>query len=421
MILKNFLYLLVSNVREEKWRSIFAVFVVAFAVFISCLSASVSAGFLQGIVKKAAEFFPPTQLTVKPKSMSVAMISFNTGTITDESIEAIKKMQGVASVNPQLNLKMPSKLHFDVAGNTGVTDAVFIGVSPEQMKQSVREGYIFNYDEQTTQPIPVIVPQLFLDMYNLGYADGVGFPKINEEFLIGKRFTLELGENYITGSRDGKKQVLICRIVGLSTDSSLIAGVYIPLEYAKVLNKWYTDKSESAYTNLQVMVQKPDDVETVSKSIRDMGFAVTGQQDKYENITLATKVFRWTVYGFSLALTAICVFCVVNMFLLILATRSGEIQLFHAIGARKGYLRSLYMAELGLLGAIGGVVGAATALFGLLKSENWIRNRLGENQFLPEKFFTLNFFTIGLPVIAAILLCLGVALIMMSLKKHRVD
>src|SRR5690606_2775145 len=108
-------------------------------------------------------------------------------------------------------------------------DAVFIGVNGELMKGAVREGYTFSFDETTSQPIPVIVPQLFLDMYNLGYADGVGFPKINEEFLIGKRFTLELGENYITGATTGKKQVLICQIVGLSADSSLIAGVYIPL------------------------------------------------------------------------------------------------------------------------------------------------------------------------------------------------
>src|SRR5690606_23100376 len=114
----------------------------------------------------------------------------------------------------------------------------------------------------------------------------------------------------------------------------------------------------------------------------------SGQQDKYENITLATKVFRWTVYGFSLALAAICIFSIINMFSLILATRSGEIQLFHAIGGHKLYLRLLYMAELGLFGLVGGILGGVSAGYGLSRLEGWARTKLGDTQFLPERFFS---------------------------------
>lgn len=393
MRISNFIYIVISNLTERKWRTLFAVLVIAFAVAVALSVTAISRGLLASVQQKATEMFPPAVITIKPKTVAISILEFNSASINDDTIDKISKFKEVSQIQPQLSLKIPLRMEVEIAGQYAVTDAVVVGVDPQSMTESLRPGYTFQYNDVTSQPIPCVVPRMLLDMYNLAYADSVGFPKINEDFLVGKHFTMVLGQTYLAGGGAGTKQdKLLCRVAGLSTDASLVPGVYVPMEYARRLNEWYHGHNNQAYTALQVTLRDPNSMESVTKQLSDMGLMVEGKQWAYESVIFATRLGSALLYTFALVILLISSFSILNLFSLIMAHRIDEMRLLNAVGATKSTLRSLYFFE-ALAIALAGVVVGGAAIIVVLK---WIESSLfdylsGLNlsnvNMLPQKVF----------------------------------
>lgn len=408
----NFSYIVTGNLVEKKWRTFFAVFVIAFAVVVALAVTSISTGLLKGLQQRAADLFPPTVIMVKPKTVSLAMLAFNTAAIDDAVVDNIKTLPGVTRVEPQLSLRVPLRMEVEVAGQYAVTDAVVIGVEPSTLKSNVQTGSTFEYDETTSQPIPCLVPRLLLDMYNLAYADSIGFPKINEDFLIGKKFTMNLGETYLAGGSGGKQAKLLCQVVGLVSDASLVPGVYMPIEYAREINHWYTGNDDQPYTALRVIIDKPMQVDSVSSALSGMGLMVEGNRWAYDSITAAIQISTLLLYTFAVIILVVTTFSILNLFSLIMAHRTGEMHLFMAVGATKRSLRWLYFSEALVMAVAGTAAGGCVAFFALRGIERLARERLdqmnlGDMSLIPDRIFAFDF----LPVMGVILLILIVSVV----------
>ncbi len=390
-------------------------FVIAFAVAVALAVTATSSGFLRGIQEKAADLFPPTVLMVKPKTVGIAMIAFNARTINDETVTKIKTFPGVSKVEPQLSLRIPLRMEIEIAGQYAVTDAVVIGVEPETMKDKITTQIPFEYNEVTSQPIPCIVPRMLLDMYNLAYAESIGLPKINEDFLRGKRFTMVLGESYLAGGNGGKSDKVLCRVAGLVSDASLVPGVYMPMEYARRLNTWYTGKEEQPYTALQITIEQPGQVDSVAKQLSDLGLMVEGNRWAYDSITFATRAGTVLLYTFAILILLVTSFSILNLFSLIMAHRRDEMRLLNAVGATRGTLRFLYFAE-ALAIAVGGIAIGATLTVLLLKGvEGWIRGRLQEMNMaslnvVPDQFFAFDFLPVAIVVLIVLVMSVAAPL-----------
>lgn len=410
MRFSNFIYIVTSNLAEKKWRTFFAVFVIAFAVAVALAVTSVSTGLLTGIREKAADIFPPTIVTVKPKTVALSMLAFNSTVINSETVEKIKKIPGVNHITPQLSLKIPLRMEVEIAGQYAVTDAVVIGIEPETLKDSLPDLSVFQYDDTTSQPIPCVVPRMLLDMYNLAYADSIGFPKINEQFLLGKKFTMDLGQTYLVGGGSGKQTKLLCKVVGLSSDAALVPGVYMPMEYARRLNAWYTGTNEQPYTALRVSISRPDQVDVISKQLSDMGLMVEGKRWAYESITFATKAGAILLYVFAGLILLVTSFSILNLFSLMLSSRMSEMQLLTAVGATRSTLRWLYFSEALVIACAGLAAGGVTVWLILKWVEHAVRSRLVQMKIenlavVPERFFAFDF----LPTAAVILIVLAMS------------
>lgn len=416
MRFSNFSYMVASNLTEKKWRTLFAVLVIAFAVAVALAVTAVSSGMLRGLESRAADMFPPTVIMVKPKTVALAMLSFNSAVIDEDTVTKIRAMPGISRVEPQLSLRVPLRMEVEIAGQYAVTDAVVIGVEPSTLQNSVANGMTFEYDDASSQPVPCVVPKLLLDMYNLAYADSIGFPKINEDFLIGKRFTMVLGQTYLAGGAGGKQDKLLCRVVGLVSDPSLVPGVYMPIEYVRRLNAWYTDNSNQPYTALRAIIDRPDQVDAISKELSDMGLMVEGNRWAYDSITFATKAGAVLLYTFAFLILLVTSFSILNLFSLIMAHRTGEMRLLTAVGATKSTLRWLYFSEAVAIAMAGVIIGGAVVYLGLKQLESVIMDRLdalniASLSVLPDRIFAFDFLPVAVVIIIVMVMSVAAPLV----------
>lgn len=407
MRFRNFAHMVTGNLFERKGRTLGAVVVIAFTVGVVLSVASLGAGFLRGIMQKAAEAFPPSVLLVKPQTMNIAMLAFNTGAIDRDVIKQIEAIPGVADVAPQLSMKMPLQMEVEIAGQHAMTDGVVVGVEPSTVADDVDPRFRFVYDADSTQPVPSIVPRFLIDMYNLAYSESMGLPKINENFLLGKMYTLHVGETvFMGGGNASKKTSIQCRIVGLSSKANLVAGVYIPLGHAEELNQWYTGQETHQYTALHVTVKDLERLDEVTSGIREMNLAVEENRETFETIRFATRAAGTVISLFALVVVTIAAVCILNLFTLIMFQRTGEASLMRAVGATRRSILTIYLAEVGIIGLTGGLLGLLLTAPLLRAIDRKALASLPELPFVPDHLFDPSPVLMALCLVGAVSLSL---------------
>jgi ABC-type lipoprotein release transport system permease subunit len=387
--LNKLVYIVGGNLRERKGRTFTAVFVIAFAVAVVMFILSLSLGFLRGVVKKAEVAYPPGMLVVKPKTVSVAMLSVNATTITDAVVDNIRRLPGVEFVAPQLSLKMPMRAEADILGQSAESDAFVLGVAPVIVEKDVARGFKFQYSPGDSNAVPCVVPRYFLDMYNLAYSESMGLPKVNEGFAIGKHVKLSLGESYTMGDAGGKHKDIQLQIVGLTPNPNFV-GVLIPLRNAMDLNQWYTGSKTFSYTALHVKLKSLGSADEVIRLIEGMQLNVQSQKDVFEKFQFVARSLGVLTAIFGVIVVAIAAVSIFNTFSLIMVQRRGEVGLLRAVGGTRRMVTALYIIESAVIGIAGGVLGMAVSALILSFADARILAHLPHVSFLPEHLFVIS-------------------------------
>lgn len=226
--------------RMRRGRMLSARIGVGLAVFFLTLGLGTAFGVARGLRPVLEKLFPERRLIVRPPALNLSLVRFQTRNITDPDLEVFRSIPGVSRVDPQMPIAFPihAEGHLAPMQDDIVTEIVIHGVPRELVADAVPADEPFDWTFDASRPCPAVISSYFLDLYNLGIAESNRLPKLNENALVGKTFTLVLGQSVIVpGMGAGKTRRVSCAVAGFTRDPNL-AGVAIPLSAARAFNQW---------------------------------------------------------------------------------------------------------------------------------------------------------------------------------------
>jgi putative ABC transport system permease protein len=257
-------------------------------------------------------------------------------------------------------------------------------------------------------PIPVIISEQLLELYNGGLAVALGggksLPQIKKEMITGFQFNVELGRSAIARSKADSMSRKV-QVVGFS-DKAISLGVTLPIGYVKRFNEKFSGiEASKKYHSIILKVQDQTRFPEIIKEVKDMGLELA---DKTSNAEQAAKILGSVKAIFALVSFVIVGLAAINisqMFFMLIYQRKREIGLLRALGASAWDIRKIILGEATVIGFFGGIMGC---LFGVLSGAltDQIVAYLPKFPYKPESFFIYPSWLWIMAIGSAILFCL---------------
>ena len=168
------------------------------------------------------------------------------------------------------------------------------------------------------------------------------------------------------------------------------ARVFLPLNLAQNLHvlqasdlrdTTHLSVGAPTYSNLNVRVKSPSQVQAVEDAIKKMGFRTFSIIDATRSVRRFFAVLDLFLGIFGSLALAVASIGIVNTLVMAILERRREIGIMKAIGASDSDVRRLFFAEAGVMGVFGGLVGVTLG---------WLIGRainLGMNVYLRRQHF----------------------------------
>jgi putative ABC transport system permease protein len=177
------------------------------------------------------------------------------------------------------------------------------------------------------------------------------------------------------------------RIVGIADlDPESMRGptrarVFLPLRLAESLHVM-----QPVYSSISVRVGDPTQVQPVENAVKKMGFNTFSILDATRSLRQFFAVLDLFLGIFGSLALAVASIGIVNTLVMAILERRREIGIMKAIGASDADVRTLFFAEAGAMGALGGIVGVALG-WAIGQAINFGTNIYLKHQALPPEHF----------------------------------
>jgi ABC-type antimicrobial peptide transport system permease subunit len=323
--------------------------------------------------------------------------------IDDAAVDRLRKLRGVSAAYPKMSLRIPAVtryngLFFGRELHMGL-EIVGVGLMPELVGQDARVPF---EDPGAGRSIPVVVNRRLLELYNKVFAPQRGLPRLSDSMLIGFIIPVELGRSYVAGKTLPNAQPASLQLVGFS-DRATLAGVSLPLAAVRRINQIFGADAES-YSSVLLRAQNADQVSEVAAAVKKMGFEIDDtERNRALQIGEAVKLVTLALSLLAGLITCLAAVNTMQAFYASVRERRREIGVLRAVGATRGDVAAVVLAEAAATGLAGGVTGVVLArLVGLLL-DGVAHTRLPDFPFKPHTFFHFD--------AAQVVLGIGVALL----------
>ena len=327
-------------------------------------------------------------IEVVPSQLSLGLLGG--GKIDEGVVNRLRALQGVEAAYRKMNVRVPAASVYDgdFFGRQlrmGI-EVLAVGVDPEFVKADVQMGDF--KDLGPDQPIPSIAASRLLEIYNKSFAPARSLPQLSGAMVIGFAFPVEFNRSFVTAAPAGPVTKTQAQIVGVS-DRGLLAGITIPLETARRMNKTANVDAET-YSGVALKATSPAQVSALVSEVKAMGLRVDDTERRMaENTGAAVAITTAALGTLSLLICLLAAFNIAHSLSASVRAREREIGLMRAVGATKRDIRRLVMSEALVTGLIGGVIGTGMAVMGSLLLDVVAQRVLPPFPFKPESFSLL--------------------------------
>jgi len=361
---------------------------------------SLGAGLHKSVVGEIASVSDLTQINVFPPSFVQAFSPVpgrksRFRTLNKQAIDFLKSLPHVVAVTPQERLQGMATLRF----KRKVAGANIVGLDPVEAKKlgwEVAKGSFRLGRNQAV--IGARVGEMFSDPFRRKRAE-----RLN---LYGQTLFIELtrfeGEREAPVPSSGGRVIRVVRpsaqprgsakkirvqVVGvLKPRGESDYTVYLSLDEVHKMNEWLLgqriDPNRKGYESVLVKVESPDKVSEVEKRLEEAGlpaYSFKTMLDSLNRMFFVLQAIVGSIGGIALLVAA---FGIANTMTMAIYERTREIGLMKALGATNRDIMSIFLAEAGAIGFIGGVIGTAlgagiSQLISLM-IVNYVKQRGGE-------------------------------------------
>jgi putative ABC transport system permease protein len=285
--------------------------------------------------------------------------------LDDEMLYEIQSMEGVVAATPFVDVMMQGPLKLDRQEGWGQIygvdmDAFFKIVEVDQGTLDLYRGQVV---------VGASVPESFIPWEVREQSDTPPDPPE----MLGKTLQMtsyQYDEKSMapTVTTVGQFQVVgILRPHGYMYDYS----IFMPLREAQKLNQRMSGgsypspqpgQSKGRYSQVLVKVEHPNLGPVVEQAMKDQGFSVQSDRDMLKEINQLFAVIQAVLGGIGAVALLVAAFGIANTMIMAIYERTREIGLMKAIGATNQDVMSVFLAEAGGIGFLGGVGGVLLAM-----------------------------------------------------------
>ncbi|MBR1667254.1 MAG: ABC transporter permease [Bacteroidaceae bacterium] len=268
---------------------------------------------------KEDSFMKADYLIVNKKISALSGLTGKTNVFTKGDVEELGEEDFVERIGAFTPSSFNVRARFDVQG--------FVKFSTEMFFESVPDAFVdvqsdaWNYQEGNDE-IPIILPKNYLDLYNFGYAQGKGLPKLSEGILGAMKLGIEIAGNGHSDSYTG-------RIVGFS---SRLNTILVPEAFMQWANRQYasTDAVKEP-TRLILEVNNPTD-EHITTYLQDHDYETDEDKLDASKTTYVLRIIVSIVMVIGLVISALSFYILMLSVFLLVQKNSTKLENLLLIG-----------------------------------------------------------------------------------------
>jgi putative ABC transport system permease protein len=402
---RDLLRLVWSNIRRMRGRAIMTALGVLIGTAAIVVLIALASGVQQSAIGDMSQFGPINRITVLPAAALQAFGAPSSGedaVLTPRMLEEIGRWEGVTAVTPREQVYAPATLKL----NRLVGSGTLVGVDPRAVR-AMDLSMVAGTDRLGRNTIIVggRVGEHFVDPHRRsprGEGEAVD--------LNGRSLVLEMQRV----DEDGRT---VTRSVRLRVGGVLEEGsgqddytIFMSLDDVEDLNAWYlgrrSDRRNDGYTQAVVIVDDPEQVLNIEQKLLDQGFYAYSARSTLQQINVIFAVIQAAFGGIGAIALLVAAIGIANTMIMSILERTREIGLMKAVGATNRDVMSVFIAEagvIGLLGGIGGVIfGAVTAKIIDLIAQAYINAQLAASGSASGQALSLAVIPLWLPIFAII-------------------
>ncbi len=288
--------------------------------------------------------------------------------LNDEAMEYFQTLEGVTAVVPMVQISANSATYGKLQGWLEV-----YGIRPEDMaikNIEAAHGRLLQAGDRNSIVIGGMVGDGFYDPNDTGgnWVEGETYEEYQARVyekttgMLNKKINAEF-MNYETE----KSKKVSFQVVGVMPmgNSNYSYSAYAPLDVVQKIQKQMLtseerkQKNRNDYNQITIITEDVAYTKAICQTLRDSGYNVYSIAESLEGVEDSMQVFQLALGGIGGITLLVAAIGIINTMVMSIYERTKEIAIMKVIGATFTDIRLMFLAEAGMIGLFGGILGLA--------------------------------------------------------------